>query len=59
MRESARRTVNVKVAMGLPVANAELCDLRERPLEQLDVADNGFGFRIKPFELLTVRVRVS
>lgn len=43
----------------LPVTSAHLCDLLERDLEPLPFADGAVSLTIKPFEILTVKLRFN
>jgi alpha-mannosidase len=42
---------------GFPLAGAEVTDLLERRLEDADVADGGVRVRLRPFQILTLRLR--
>lgn len=47
---------NVKLAFGVAISAAYLCDLTEKNIERLTVAYNGVFTEIKPFEILTIKV---
>lgn len=41
---------------GLPIKNAELCDLMENPIEQLDFNGDALKVRVGNYEILTLKV---
>jgi alpha-mannosidase len=42
---------------GFPLAGASVTDLLERPLEDAEVADGGVRVELRPFQILTLRLR--
>ncbi|MCI3238798.1 alpha-mannosidase [Streptomyces spinosisporus] len=44
---------------GFPVAGAQITDLLERPLEDAEVVDGGVPVTLRPFQILTLRLRRS
>ncbi|MFR0356048.1 alpha-mannosidase [Streptomyces sediminimaris] len=42
---------------GFPLAGAQVTDLLERPLEDADVVDGGVPVALRPFQILTLRLR--
>ncbi|WP_330281670.1 alpha-mannosidase [Streptomyces sp. NBC_00588] len=44
---------------GFPVAGAQVTDLLERPLEDAEVVDGGVPVTLRPFQILTLRLRRS
>jgi alpha-mannosidase len=40
------------------ISSANLCDLEENPLTELDVTDGCVNFDYRPFEIITIRLRV-
>jgi alpha-mannosidase len=42
---------------GFPLAGASVTDLLERPLEDAEVADGGIPVELRPFQILTLRLR--
>ena len=47
-----------KVVLQIPQAKeAFLCDLEEREIERLEVNGKELAFEIKPFEIVTIKIR--
>ena len=46
------------LACALPIKNAVLCNLEEKPLVDLEMDNAEVGFSYKPFEILTIRLDV-
>ncbi|MGW7822336.1 alpha-mannosidase [Streptomyces puniciscabiei] len=44
---------------GFPLAGASVTDLLERPLQEAEVADGGVPVELRPFQILTLRLRRS
>ncbi|MEU6257109.1 glycoside hydrolase family 38 C-terminal domain-containing protein [Streptomyces sp. NPDC047043] len=42
---------------GFPLAGAQVTDLLERPLEDAEIADGGVPVALRPFQILTLRLR--
>lgn len=42
---------------GFPLAGAQITDLLERPLEDAVIADGGVSLALRPFQILTLRLR--
>jgi alpha-mannosidase len=42
---------------GFPLAGAQITDLLERPTEDADIADGGVSVTLRPFQILTLRLR--
>ncbi|MET9871544.1 glycoside hydrolase family 38 C-terminal domain-containing protein, partial [Streptomyces sp. NPDC006386] len=42
---------------GFPLAGAQITDLLERPLEDAEIADGGVPVTLRPFQILTLRLR--
>ncbi|MGJ5751891.1 alpha-mannosidase [Streptomyces puniciscabiei] len=42
---------------GFPLAGASVTDLLERPLQEAEVADGGVPVELRPFQILTLRLR--
>jgi alpha-mannosidase len=42
---------------GFPLAGAQVTDLLERPLQDTDLADGGVPVELRPFQILTLRLR--
>lgn len=58
MYESWNKRVNgAKLTFGFDVKSAVLCDLMENEIEQLNVENNTVTLNIKPFEIVTVKVK--
>lgn len=49
----------VRVVVGAPVTSATLTDLLERDTAELDVTDGRIEISIRPFELVTLKLRTS
>lgn len=47
-----------ELACARPVRSAELCDLEESPLEDLELVDGQIVFSYRPFEIITVKLTV-
>ncbi|MGW1916034.1 alpha-mannosidase [Streptomyces sp. NPDC002076] len=45
------------VRTGFPLAGAQVTDLLERPLEDAESADSGVSVSLRPFQILTLRLR--
>ncbi|MGQ9541471.1 MAG: alpha-mannosidase [Armatimonadota bacterium] len=56
--ESYNSRGEVVVTTGLPVREAVLCDLLEREIQSLPLEDGSFTFTIRPFEIVTVKLRL-
>ncbi len=58
MFESWNKRVNgAKLTFGFDVKSAVLCDLMENEIEPLTVENNTVTFNVKPFEIITVKVK--
>ncbi len=58
--ENAQTAAEVTFGMGLTLQSLQECSLLEEPLgEPLEHEENGFTFRIRPFEIRTFRVRFT
>jgi alpha-mannosidase len=53
---NSRGTAEVSCAR--PILGAELCDLEERRVEEIELTDGQLLIEYKPFEILTLRLRV-
>ncbi len=42
---------------GFPLAGAQITDLLERPLEDAEITDGGVALALRPFQILTLRLR--
>ena len=49
----------VTLQTSFPILSAHLCDLLERDQEELPVADNRVVFQVKPFEIVTIKLRLA
>lgn len=49
----------VVLRTSLPVASAHLCDLMERDLQELPVEEGEMEFFVHPFEIVTIKLRLS
>jgi alpha-mannosidase len=47
-----------ELACSRTVKSAALCDLEENEVEELEVMDGLVSFHFKPFEILTIKLRV-
>jgi alpha-mannosidase len=50
------RGARVRGFVQVPAASAQLVDLLERPLADLDVTDEGIPITLRPFQILSVRI---
>ncbi|MGC8668475.1 MAG: alpha-mannosidase [Chthonomonadales bacterium] len=50
---------SVCLKTSLPVASAHLCDLLERDQEDLPVTGSQVSFAVKPFEIVTIKLRLA
>ncbi len=58
MYESWNKRVNgAKLTFGFDVSSAVLCDLMENEIEPLAVENNSVTINVKPFEIVTVKVK--
>ncbi len=58
MYESWNKRVNgAKLTFGFDVSSAVLCDLMENEIEPLAVENNSVTLNVKPFEIVTVKVK--
>lgn len=58
MYESWNKRVNgAKLSFGFDVSSAVLCDLMENEIEPLEVENNTVTLNVKPFEIVTVKVK--
>ncbi len=48
----------VKLQFGFPVKEVRLCDLMERPEQTAALTDNGVELRVKPYEIISLRVKL-
>ena len=55
--EHGNRRENVCLTFGFPVQKAFVCDLMENEDGALNVTDNTVSFEIKPFEIVTLKVK--
>ncbi|MFI9306307.1 alpha-mannosidase [Streptomyces triculaminicus] len=46
-----------RLTAGFPVAEASVCDLLERPVSTLAAEDGGLALSLRPFEIVTLRLR--
>ena len=54
--ECQNRTANVNLKIGYECANVSICNLMEEPESPLTVENNSVLLRLKPFEVVTVRI---
>ncbi len=52
-----KRTNDLKLTFGFDVKSAALCDLMENEIEALEVVNNTVTLPVKPFEIVTVKVK--
>ncbi len=58
MYESWNKRVNgAKLTFGFDISSAVLCDLMENEIEPLNVENNSVTINVKPFEIVTVKVK--
>ena len=57
MFECYNKRANANIHFGFDVASVEVCDLMENAVEPLDFADNAVKLAVKPFEIITLKVR--
>ncbi len=55
--EAFKETKTATLHFGIPVQSVWICDLLENPLEQLTVTENSVQLPVKPFEIVTVKVK--
>ena len=55
--ESANSRTRVTVRFGIPAARVTVCDLQENELESLPVQDGAVTLTVKPYEIVTLKVR--
>lgn len=55
--EAFRETKEVVLRFGIKIAGASLCNLLEEEEEKLPIAGNSVAFTIKPFEIVTIKVK--
>ena len=58
MYDAVNSTSKKTVKFGIPVKSVTTCDLLENDLETIEVVDNTAKVPVKPFEIVTLRVRV-
>ena len=59
MFECYNRRANAKIQFGFDVASVEVCDLMENAEQTVDCTDNAVKLAIKPFELVTLKVKAK
>ena len=52
-----KRVSNATLTFGFGVKSAVLCDLMENEIEVLEVVDNTVTLPVKPFEIVTIKVK--
>ncbi len=52
-----KRVNNAKLTFGFDIKHAAICDLLENEIEELEVVDNTVTFPVKPFEIVTIKVK--
>ncbi len=57
--DAMNRRGPVRLMTSLPVRSAHLCDLLERDLEELPLAPGAVEIYLKPFEIVTVKLRLD
>lgn len=57
MYEAFRETKTVRLQFGRAVEKAYICDMLENEQEELSVEKGGVSFTIKPFEIVTVKIK--
>lgn len=58
MYESWNKRVNgAKLTFGFDISRAVICDLMENEIEEIAVVDNSITLPVKPFEIITVKVK--
>lgn len=57
--EAYNSRAEVRVTTCLPLREAVLCDLLEQDIEPLPVEDDTFTVEVKPFEIVTVKLRLK
>ena len=55
--ESTNSRTRVAVRFGIPAAQVTVCDLQENELESLPVQDGAVTLTVKPYEIVTLKVR--
>ncbi|MEV8567411.1 glycoside hydrolase family 38 C-terminal domain-containing protein [Streptomyces sp. NPDC051322] len=55
--ESAGGRADATLRLGFPVARAQITDLLERPLRDAPIGDEGLTIGLRPFQILTLRLR--
>lgn len=56
--ECSNKTTDVKIKLSLPVKKVVLCDLMENELETVPLSDGIIALRVKPFEIITLKLCV-
>jgi alpha-mannosidase len=56
--EAGNKRGQAALKTSLPVKSVHLCDLLERDLEELSVEDGSIRLAVKPFEIITVKLRL-
>ncbi|WP_328536006.1 alpha-mannosidase [Streptomyces sp. NBC_00344] len=55
--ESAGGRADATVRIGFPVARTQITDLLERPLQDAEAGEEGLAVSLRPFQILTLRLR--
>jgi alpha-mannosidase len=57
MYEGYKETKDITLSFGKKIAKAYVCDMLEREEKELAISDNSVSFRIKPFEIVTLKIK--
>ena len=57
MYEGYKETKDITLLFGKKIKKAYVCDMLEREEKELAVCDNNVSFRIKPFEIVTLKIK--